>query len=302
MTRRFVTLVALAFLAAGCGVPGTGSIMNRAIDRTVDRSIGAAADRVGERVGDAIAADILANNPHLLNAYAMGVFNVLFYQGGYYLSTDEYRVGEWSTWRSEGTTEGDWFQKVLLRRHDNGNEWWRVETQSTDGSGEKQSVIMEALFTAPEDTTGARRVLRMRALLPDDKEPAEIPITRENRSSWYFARSQRLTDESLDGMTVGEENVETPAGTFLAKHLRTSGADRSLHEWWLNDAVPGQLVKFTRTSNDDEKKLIYAVNLIDFGTEQTESKLDIDLDKQLDPAEADEDAEADTPAEEAPTE
>lgn len=284
--HAILALAAVGMLTTSCGY-GTNYVVNRAIDKTVD----SAADKVGERIGEAIAADILANNPHLLNAYAMGVFNVLFYQGGYYLSTDQYAVGEWSTWRSEGTAEGSWFQKVLLRRHESGNEWWRVETQSTNDGGDKQTVIMEALFTPPEETTGARRVLRMRALLPDETEPSEIPITEQDSRSWYFTNSRKLTEESLDGMTVGEENIETPAGTFMSKHLRTQAYDKTYHDWWLNEAVPGQLVKFTR-SNEDEK--IYEVNLIDFGTEVTTSKLGVDLDKEVeapDAADASEGAE-----------
>lgn len=286
--KRLSLVVAIIALS-GCYTPA--SIMNRAIDKTVD----SAANKVGERVGEAIAADILANNPHLLQAYAMGVFNVMFYQGGYYLDAGQYRVGEWSTWNSTGTKEADWYEKTLLRRHENGNEWWRVETQSTDNDGKKQVVIMEALFSAPE-ATGARRVLRMRAQLPGETEGSEIPITEQNRSSWYMS-SQKLTKESLDGMTVGEENIEVPAGTFLAKHLSTKGVDKTKQDWWINDAVPGQLVKFTRTQPDSDE-LYYQVQLINFGSDHKDSKLGIDLDKQLEeaPAEPAADAPADAAA------
>ncbi len=273
--KRIIIVAAIALTGCPAFVNAPAGVMNRAIDRSVD----SAANKVGERVGEAIAADILANNPHLLNAYAMGVFNVLFYQGGYYLETGPYLVGEWSTWQSTGTREANWYEKTLLRRHDSGNEWWRVETQSTDGNGEKQVVIMEALFTAPDEASGSRRVLRMRAQLPGETEGSEIPITEADSARWYFAGSRKLTDESLDGMTVGEENVETPAGTFLAKHLSTKGADRGRQDWWLNDAVPGQLVKFTRTEPDSDKQ-VYEVILIKFGSDHSASKLGVDLDKQ----------------------
>lgn len=270
---HIIALVAFVALAVtGCAVPTPGNIVNRAVNKTVD----SAANKVGEQVGQAIAADILANNPHLINAYAMGMFNLMFYNGGYYLETGGYDVGEWSTWNSSGVQEADWFQRALLKEHSNGNQWWRVETHSTDEStGEEQVVLMEALFSAP-DSSGGRRVLRMRSQLPGETEPREVPITEDDSRSWYFGNTRRLTEESMQGMTVGEEEVEVPAGKFVAKHLQTKGSDGSSHDWWLNEAVPGGLVKFTREKPDSEE-LYYEVKLLSFGTDANESKLGIDL-------------------------
>ena len=47
-------------------------------------------------------------------------------------------------------------------------------------------------------------------------------------------------------MTVGEEDVTVPAGTYAAKHLQTKSYDDTVHDWWLNEAVPGDIVKFRR--------------------------------------------------------
>lgn len=268
--NRTIWLAVGAMFVMGCSTPSPGSIMNRAINKTVD----SAANKVGERVGEAIAADILANNPHLINAYAMGVFNVMFYQGGYYLESSNYEVGEYSTWKSSGVQEADWFQKALLAEHANGNQWWRVETHSKDGD-EESVVIMEALFSAPE-AGGSREVLRMRALLPDDEEPREIPVTEEDSRAWYFQNTRKLTDESIEGMTVGEEEVTVPAGTYTTQHLRTKAYDDTAHNWWLNEAVPGNMVKFTRTKPDSEE-LYYTVELLSFGSDATTSKLGVDL-------------------------
>jgi hypothetical protein len=266
-------------LAASCSTPTPSSLVNRAINKTVD----SAAEKVGERVGEAIAADILAQNPQLIQAYAMGVFNVMFYQGGYYLETGGYTEGQYTTWQTSGLEQGEWFEKTLLREHDNGNQWWRVETHSKSDDGEESVVVMESLFSAPE-SSGARRVLRMRAHLPGEEEPREIPITEQNSRTWYMSDSRKLTDESMEGMTVGEEEVETPAGSFTAKHLQTKGADESDFDWWIVDSVPGSMVKFTRTQPDGEQ--FYTVTLQEYGEGRTESKLGVDLSQKTGGSEA----------------
>lgn len=269
--KKAVLLMVMFGTLAACGYTSPVGVMNRAIDRTVDRAAG----KVGDRIGEAIAADILARNPHLLNAYAMGVFNVMFYQGGYYIGGGEYGVGEWSAWSSTGTAEADRYEKALLARYENGNEWWRVETKSTSNDTE-HVVLMEALFSPADETSGARRVLRMRAMLPGDTEPREIPVTEKQSGTWNLSQTNELTAESLAALTVGEEEVVTPAGTFTATHLQHKSTDTSVHDWWVNDAVPGKMVK-SRASDPSNDKVVYEVTLLDFGTDQTTSKLGIDL-------------------------
>lgn len=273
MKRTTILLAAIALSGCVGAINTPAMVMNRAIDNTVD----SATNKIGERIGEAIAADMLAKNPHLLQAYTMNVFNMMFYQGGYYLDAGQYQVGEWSAWECTGREEGDWFSRTLLRRLDDGKEWWRVETVSNGSDGKKETVIMEALFSAGE-ASGSRRILRLRTQLPHETEPNEVPITEADSQRWYFASGGKLTPESLDGMTVGEENVAVPAGTFMARHLSTKSVDDTRHDWWLNDAVPGQLVKFARTQPRSEE-LYYAIQLVDFGSGQSESKLGIDFDQ-----------------------
>lgn len=271
--RQFLVLCA-ATLAA-CWTPST--LVNRAMNKTVD----SAASRVGDEVGKAIAADILAKNPHLIQGYAMGVFNVMFYQGGYYFETGSYKPGQYTTWETSGLEQGDWFEKTLLAEHSNGNQWWRVETHSNTNEKEPSVVVMEALFSAPTEA-GSRQVRRMRALLPGETEPREIPITEQNAQTWHMSNNQRLTQESMDGMTVGEETVETPAGSFTAKHLQTKGYDSTSMNWWLSDQVPGQLVKFVRTKPESDE-VYYQVLLKEYGEGRTESKLGVDLNEKVAP-------------------
>jgi len=274
-----IALVCTIFLA-GCWSPQ--NIVDRAIDKTVDK----AAERVGQKVGDAIAADILANNPNLMYAYSMSVFQLMFYQGGYYIEYGKgYAPGQYTQYQSQGVTEGDWFEKVLLAEHANGNQWWRVETHSKQSDGTTDVVIMEALFSKP-DETGTRRVLRMRAKLPGEDQPREIPITKQDSQRWRFAAHNQLTDESMKGMEKGVEKVETPAGTFQARHLQHAYGSDGVADWYLADEVPGGVVKFTRKYDAASDKTDHAVTLVGYGGGKTKSVLGVDLTSGSEPAAA----------------
>jgi hypothetical protein len=59
----------------------------------------------------------------------------------------------------------------------------------------------------------------------------------------------RPTKESVDGATVGNESVTTPAGTFTAKLVRF-GSFGGRQEWWLVDSVPGGWVRYKASQSE----------------------------------------------------
>lgn len=259
---------------AGCWTPPSATGL---VDRAVGKTVDSAANKVGERIGESIAASMLASNPDLMYGYSMAVFQAMFYHGGYYFQSDnDYAVGQWTQWRGEGYSEGDLFEKTLLHRRSDGSEWWRVETRSKVDTDNPEVVVMEALFSAPEEAAGSRRVLRMRALLPGEQQPREIAVTEQNSRTWVMSGNRQLTEESRQGMKVGTESIETPAGTFTADHLRTGTASGgATMDWWLTTDVPGSVVKWTRSNTDGE---VYgSTTLLGWGEGQTTSKLGVDL-------------------------
>jgi hypothetical protein len=274
--KRLHFFLAAGMLVApsiGCWQPPSASGL---VDRAVNRTVDSAADRVGERIGEQIAASMLASNPELMYGYSMAVFSALFYHGGYYFNVSEYQPGQWTQWKGTGYSEGDMFEKTLLNRRSDGSEWWRVETRS-NSNGKTEVVVMEALFSPPEEATGTRRVLRMRALLPGDSQPREIAVTEQNSRSWVMSGNRTLTEESMEGMKVGTESVETPAGTFTADHLRSGdAAGSSSFDWWIGpEKIPGQMIKWTRSDSNGE---VYSSTvLVGYGDGQTQSKLGIDV-------------------------
>lgn len=260
------------------------------VDRAIDRAVGTAAnrvgDKVGERVGDVVAAEVLLGiTPDLIQGYSIALFRMLFYHGGVYVSHMNYKPGQFTRWSANGVRQGEWFERVLLKRNEDGSEWWRVESRAKSKEGEKEErLVLEALLSKGNDTRGTRKIRRMRALYPGEKEHQEVPISEANSSTWVLTSSQQLTSESLDGMTVGTKKVTVPAGEFSAKHVQMKRAKKSMIDWYLVDSVPGGVVLYKHTvlkddGDKDAKDTVWEMKLMEHGEGMTQSKLGIDFNK-----------------------
>ncbi|MDH5234144.1 MAG: hypothetical protein OEW77_04230, partial [Gemmatimonadota bacterium] len=97
-----------------------------------------------------------------------------------------------------------------------------------------------------------------------NSEPQEM-LVPEQWSMWNMMGAFRAkpTAESLEGATVGMEDVKTDAGTFHARHVRFGQGGGTL-EWWLDDSAVGGWVKFAAV--DDDKKPRYTMELVGKGT------------------------------------
>lgn len=239
-------LVALSLLVpvvvSGC------SLFSSFLDGAIDAAGNKAGSVIGDRVGTAIAgsAQRYYMTPELSQAYAMGLFSMLYYYGGYTWQGKAYKPGEFTVWEGSDLSQGERFEKAFLKKEADGKEWWRVRSSKRDGSEE---AIVEALFSLA-DKSGTQQIVRMRAQFPGQEGLSEVPITEENRGQWVLRPSARLTAESLKGATVGIETVKVPAGTFKARHVRYAQGSGSF-DWWLSDDVPGGVVKYSVTSDDD---------------------------------------------------
>lgn len=237
--------IPLVLLLAAMPLAGCAELLDRVFSAAGDRAGQVVGDAIGNRVGGMIAGQtMLAMNqltPELTQAYAMGVFAVVYYHGGYTWQGKGYAPGEYTRWEAESMAQGDSFEKAFLRREADKSEWWRVAVQERDG-GKTEEAVFEALFSAP-GKDGAQSIKRMRAKLPGQAAGGEVPITAQNRNSWVLRPTSRLTPESLKGATVGTEKVTVPAGTFTTRHVRFAHGTGQA-EWWLADTVPGGVVKY----------------------------------------------------------
>jgi hypothetical protein len=71
------------------------------------------------------------------------------------------------------------------------------------------------------------------------------------------------TKESIEGATVGVEDVKTPAGSFKARHVRFGQGGGTI-DWWLDETTVGGWVKFAAVGDDKEAK--YTMELVGRGT------------------------------------
>ena len=233
------------------------------LDSALDTAAGIVGKKVGDTVGTAAAgyadASLRGMSPQLMQAYTSAVFATAFYHGGYAFEVKEYKPGEWTRWQTTGMEEGEEFEKAFLKKLDDGKEWWQVIVRSVR-EGEKEEVILEALFSPVEDEH--RELLRMRALFPGDEEPSEIPVEKD--SGWYGEPTE-LTDESLAAAKKGNKKVTVPAGTFTAEHIVFKDV-RGVGEWWLVSQVPGSIVKYViKESAGEGEQDTYTAELADYG-------------------------------------
>lgn len=255
--------VVFLFIVSGCA---------KFVESAIDKAAGTAGDKVGQRVGDTVGtamagyadASLRGLSPVLMQMYVSSIFSMFYYQGGYQFGYHDYEPGEWSKWKATGMDEGSDFMKAFLKKEDDGREWWQIVASGVR-EGKNEEVTLEALFSTP-DESGMRTLLRLRSLFPDDKEPAEIPV-QENSAVWYHD-PVKITQESLEGATKGIESVTTPAGTFTARHVVYRDVS-GIAEWWLNDEVPGGIVKYMITASESEEggeKDHYTVELVATGS------------------------------------
>lgn len=212
----------------------------------VDRAVGSAADAAGRAVGERVGQMLVASfpdswTPRWTNLYTSYLFGVAFHSGSYVVTEEDvYEPGEWSRWRmvDGGETTPTIIERAFLARTDEGDEWWRVKYINTD---DDEEIVLEGLFSSDRS-----ELLRLRGRFPGE-EAKEMPV---EEGTYGYAEPTRLTEQSVEGATVGTETVTVPAGTFQARHVRY-GQPGSTLEWWLNNDVPGGMVRYLQRADGD---------------------------------------------------
>lgn len=193
----------------------------------------------------------------------IGAMFAMVYGTGANVFDQPYQPGQWTRWEMRSGDDDDDKQiveRAFLSKSEDGNEWWRF--RSVSGA---DTIVLEALFKNSGE--GLQELVRMRGKMPGDTEANELMVPEQMtmvRSLGMFG--SRPTKESVDGATVGTENVTVPAGTFSAKHVRFGGMG-GRQEWWISDQVPGGWVQYTVTPQDDEDS--FKMVLLSHGTGAT---------------------------------
>ncbi len=183
----------------------------------------------------------------------------MMYGTGANVFDEAYQPGQWTRWELVGADADDKaiVERAFISKAEDGGEWWRYK--SVMGG---DTVVLEGLFKPSGD--GLQELVRMRGRLPGEREANELMVPEHMTTlhAWGMFRT-RPTKESVDGATVGTENVTTPAGAFSAKRVRFGGAG-GRQEWWLTPQVPGGWVQYTVST--EEKDGGFTMKLIAHGT------------------------------------
>ena len=257
---RFAALAVACAAAAGC------STVNRAVGGAMGGAAGAAGEAAGQRAGAAAAGRVMGPTvpgapsgmagAQMMGYYANWMFGLAFHSGGYWVGgagAGMENAGQWTLWEFQSGGKTQRMERAFLTRLPDGKEWWRVRWYSMEEHPD--TVIFEAMFGADRS-----QVLRMRGKTSGE-EAGEIPV--EQGTGFVWTRPTELTQESLQGATVGNEAVTTPAGTFQTRHVRYTMMGGGNYEWWMASNVPGGVVKYTAGYHSDS----YTVTLVGMGTD-----------------------------------
>jgi hypothetical protein len=181
---------------------------------------------------------------------AQMAFNYAFSAGGLWAGQKGYKPGEFT--KFEWITEGQdpiVLERAYLKVLDDGNQWWRVSWEDSEGTW-----IWEALI---QPDMG--QMLRMRARDADGNE-GEVPVSGQT----VYMPPAELTQESVQGATVGKEKVTVPAGTFQTDHVVFMAATgEGQAEFWLAPQVPGGVVKYLISQKGEGT--VWESNLLEYG-------------------------------------
>lgn len=263
LSARALGLV-LILSMAGCGsmVSGALSSAGSGIGSGIGNAVG---NKIGAAAGNAMAARMPAMwTPDMTPIYMNYLFTMTFHSGSYALEGTDYEPGEWTRWRmveSDSDQQPPIIERAFLARTEDGREWWRVKYISDTEEG-RDSITVEGLF---DRETG--EVVRMRGKMPGEKEAKEMPV---QEGTYGYVEPVYLTKESMEGARVGTETVRVPAGAFTTDHIRYGGMEGGQLDWWMNEQVPGGLVKYSRSyaseDADGPDPYNWTVELLDHGT------------------------------------
>ncbi len=169
---------------------------------------------------------------------AQTMFSYVFAPGGLWLWQKDFEEGEWISWdlKTDASQKDIVANLAYLKEADNNRHWWKLIYNTED-----DVITYEALINHDDFSTR-----RLRAKFGDDA-PFEVPVTEESYS--YYSRPRRITPEALEASIQETMYINIPAGNFQTRRAEFGVITGSGQlEMWLNDEVPGGIVKYKLTS------------------------------------------------------
>jgi hypothetical protein len=159
--------------------------------------------------------------------------------GGYVYDDRSFNEGEGvrirQTYRSDGDAQEIEFTRSLLRINSDGSHWWRIVYALDDDEMEFEVLV---------DSAGGLTMVRY--LDPETGEVVEFEP--DDPDAWSGSDDASLVSANeFDELYEGSERIRVPAGSFRTDRLHYTD-DEIDYTWWINDDVPGTMVKYEGTN------------------------------------------------------
>lgn len=199
------------------------------------------AEEVGERVDIGIP-DLSGMSGELMYTNFAALYWASVALGGYLPGDDTFDEGDGirfhHRYRSveDGDIEEIEFTRALLGADADGAQWWRIE------------FLLEDDELAFEVRVNEDRGIELMRYL----DPATEQVTTHTPGDPYLwtTYDEMWTKEELEEHRVGSERVTVTAGTFDTDRIEATEEDYT-YTWWMNEEVPGRVVKFAGTTEDE---------------------------------------------------
>ncbi len=264
MFKWSAVIIALVLLSGCMSVIDSINMVDSGIARTKASANQAVADAIGiGELEDSMVAFL--------------VYSQAFFAGGYVQGYGDFTEGEGVVWKiiaEDGETpeesESIEIERALLKRTAEGNSWWLL--RYTDEEGEE--LVSESLLNDDYEMLVFRyrdpETQKIREWKPESEEET-AETEGEEEESGEEAEVEDLEAAYFYGdyrdHVVGTEKVRVPAGTYTTDHVRivdsytvedeegNSESYEIRYEWWIDEDVPGDLVKYEWTNETENSVL-----------------------------------------------
>ncbi len=159
-----------------------------------------------------------------------------FYAGGFYSDDSNYKVGQGTEWtlKSDNNSDELLLKKALLKTNSDGSKWWQVK-YIDDTDELKYEFLLDKDY----------KMLKFKFIDEDTGEIREYSPNDASSAEYNKETMVEISDTDYKSWKQGTERISTKAGSFNADHLLyTEDDSKFVHEWWMVNSVPGQIVKF----------------------------------------------------------
>jgi hypothetical protein len=253
-----LALALAALLLAGCstlnnltGAMGGGSTQNATQPKQPDNQ---AAPDQGQTQAQAPAGSAMVYQ------YQFGAFYTGFWSMGWFGYKDaNYAPGQGTIWKFANagkSKEPVTFERALLKVVAGNSQWWRFKMTSS------KSTIVYEFLVGPDAV-----VTKVRYQDPGSGAIGEfVPSQDQMNQPGMGASTAPKTRAEMAKYLVGRESVQVAAGSFMADHyLYTDDKSSGTAESWVNEKVPGYMVKSIYTNKKNNQTATGELTQIESG-------------------------------------